>query len=259
MKNRLFFVAVFDKIRNLTRLCLVSMLVSIWGCATVYNPAAERNEIYFINDQEEVSIGKSIANDIIKKNKLINSRKELSYVRRVGKKIAQVCDRNYLNYHFYILDDNGMNAFSLPGGFVFLNRGIVEKTTEGELAFVIAHEVGHVCARHSVKRLQVALGASLIMGIVAKGVENDLLSRAVDVVYNVVSLGYSRKDEFLADSLAVKYTYKAGYDPHAGISLMSKLEKDDKNQYTVIFLRSHPPVKDRITNIKEKIKELDHK
>ena len=224
MRNRALYISILNKSGKLAALCFVFMLVFIWGCATVYNPATERNEIYFINDQEEVSIGKSIANDIIKKNKLINNKKELSYVRRVGKKIAQVCDRNYLNYHFYILDDNGMNAFSLPGGFVFLNRGIVEKTTEGELAFVIAHEVGHVCARHSVKRLQVALGASLIMGIVAKGVENDLLSRAVDVVYNVVSLGYSRKDEFLADSLAVKYTYKAGYDPHAGISLMSKLE-----------------------------------
>ncbi|OPX29464.1 MAG: hypothetical protein B1H08_03735 [Candidatus Omnitrophica bacterium 4484_171] len=259
MKNRLFSAAVFDKIRNLTRLCLVSMLVSIWGCATVYNPATERNEFYFINDRQEAAIGKSIANDIIKKNKLVKSRKELSYVRSIGKKIAQVCDRNYLSYHFYILDDSGMNAFSLPGGFVFLNRGIVEKTTEDELAFVIGHEIGHVCARHSVKRLQASLGAALVMGLVSKGIENDLLNRAVDIVYNVVSLGYSRKDELLADSLAVKYTYKAGYDPRAGISLMGKLEKDDKNQYTMIFLRSHPPVKDRINSIKEKIKELNRK
>ena len=258
MRIRLFSLVLLRKLKNLAVLCIVFILMSICGCATVYNPATDKNEVYFINDQQEIAIGRSIADSIIKKNKLIKNRKELSYVRRIGQRIAQVCDRNYLNYHFYIIDDKGMNAFSLPGGFIFLNQGIVEKTTEDELAFVIGHEIGHVCARHSVKRLQASLGASLIIGLVSKGIESDLLSRAVDIVYNVVSLGYSRKDEFLADSLAVKYTYKAGYDPHAGINLMKKLKKDEKNNYTMLFLRSHPPVKDRITNIEEKIKQINH-
>ncbi len=237
-------------------LLLLVILLGFYGCVTVYNPATQKEEIYFVSDEEEIAMGKNLAQEIINNNKIIRDRNKLAYLVKVGEEIANVCDRNYLDYHFYILDKEGMNAFSLPGGYIFVNDGLLEKTTEGELAFVLAHEIGHICARHSVKRLQASLGASIVLSLALKGIDDFLIKRAIDIVYNVVSLGYARKDEFLADALAVKYTYKAGYNPLRGISLMEKLKKNAHNDYTLVFLRSHPPVDERIANIKRKIEGL---
>ena len=254
MGSKFFPSFVFRKSANAAQVCLAFMIMFIWGCAEVYNSAGTgNNEFYFINDKQETAIGKAIARDIIKNNKLIRDKKELSYVRKIGRNIVQASSRNYLNYNFYVLDNDGMEAFSLPGGFIFLSYGIIEKTTKDELAFAIGHEVGHICARHPIKLLQDSLGTNAVMKLASKGAEDSLLNKAVDIVYNTVSLGYSYKDELLADSLAVKYTYNAGYNPEAGVSLMKKLREDKKNGYTFIFLHSHPPINERIKNIKEEI------
>jgi len=223
------------------------------GCVTVYNPATEKKEIYFIDDKSEVSIGKSIAPQVIKDNHIIKDYLLNKKVERIGEKIARVCDRDYLDYHFYIIDEKGINAFSLPGGYIFVNKEAVNALSENELAFVLAHEIGHVCARHAVKRLQASLGMNLVLSLALKDVESVVVRDAVDIIYNLVTLGYSRQDEFLADSLAVKYTYKAGYNPEAGVTLMEKLKRSKKNNYTLIFLRSHPPIPQRIKNIEDKI------
>ncbi|MCM8774144.1 MAG: M48 family metalloprotease, partial [Candidatus Omnitrophica bacterium] len=98
---------------------------------------------------------------------------------------------------------------------------------------------------------------NLILAIALKDVQSDLVKKAIDVMYNVIFLGYSRQDEFLADSLAVKYTIKAGYNPRSGLSLMEKLKKESDSQYTLAFLSSHPPIEERKKNIEEKIKEYD--
>jgi predicted Zn-dependent protease len=225
------------------------------GCATIYNPATQRTEYYFIDDTAEVTMGKNISQDITKENKVLNDPARLRYVRELGAKIAQVSDRNYLTYHFSILDEGGINAFSLPGGYIFVNKGLLDAADTEEVAFVLAHEIAHVAARHSVKRLQASLGMSLLLGLALKDVESTSINRAVNIVYNVVTLGYSRGDELLADSLAVQYMHRAGFNPQAGVSLMQKL-KESRNDYTLVFLSSHPPPEQRIKNIEEKIKLL---
>ncbi len=232
-------------------------LVVTVGCVTVYNPATEKKEIYFIDDKSEVSIGKSIAREVIRDNHIIKDYFLNKKVERIGEKIARVCDRNYLSYHFYIIDEKGINAFSLPGGYIFVNKEAVNVLSEDELAFVLAHEIGHVCARHAVKRLQASLGMSLVLSLALKDAESVLIRDATDIIYNLVALGYSRQDEFLADSLAVKYTYKAGYNPKAGVTLMEKLKRGTKSNYTLVFLRSHPPILERIKNIEEKIEAIN--
>ncbi|MFH1769003.1 MAG: M48 family metalloprotease [Candidatus Omnitrophota bacterium] len=232
------------------------LLILTLGCVTVYNPATQREEFYFIDTNTEVVIGKNIAGDIIKENKLITDKSKLNYLRSVGEKIARVSDRAYLQYEFYILDQEGINAFTLPGGYIFVNSDLLDKSSEDELAFVLAHEIGHVAARHSIKRLQATMGINLILSLALKDVDNILINNAVDIVYNAVSMGFARSDEFLADSLAVKYSDKAGYPPSAGISLMEKLKKEKTDDFTLIFLSSHPPVEDRIANIREKMNEL---
>jgi predicted Zn-dependent protease len=231
---------------------LISSLFLI-SCITIYNPATQKKEIYFITDKMEIMIGKNIANDILRKNKIIKDEKLTSYVNNVGKKIASVSDRNYLDYKFYILDNKEINAFALPGGFVFVNKGLMEKVDKEELAFVLGHEIGHICARHSIKRLQASLGISIILSLALKKPDYELIRRAIDIVYEVISLGYSRKDELLADSLGVKYMIKAGFNPQKAISLLKKLQKKENNKFALYFLRSHPPIEERIKNIQNQI------
>ncbi len=238
---------------------IISMFVLVSGCAEFYSSTVEstdNNEAYLISGRQETAIGRAISNRIIKDNKLIKNKTELSYVRSIGKKIIEAYGRNYPDYHFYIIDNNGMNAFALPGGFIFLSEGIVKKTDKDELAFVLGHEIGHIYARHPIKCLESSLGVNKVLELAVKNPDKDLLDKAVDIIYNSISLGYSQDNELEADSLAAQYAYKAGYDPRAGIRLMKKLKKDEGNSYTEIFLRSHPDIEERINNINKQINKL---
>lgn len=231
-------------------------LITMAGCVTIYNPATQREEMYFIDDNTEVALGKNIANDILKETKVIDDKKTTLELQELGIKVSQVSDRTYLKYKFYALADKEMNAFALPGGYVFVNSGLISRASKDELAFVVGHEIGHICARHSVKKLQASLGLSLLMSVALNKPDYQVIRRAVNIVYNLVALGYSRQDEFLADSLGVKYAYLAGYDPQGAISMLDKLEKEAKTDNSLIFFSSHPSHKDRIKNIQITIDKL---
>lgn len=225
------------------------------GCVTVYNPATQRNEMYFISEDSELAMGKKLADEVIKENKLIEDNTVVSALLQVAHEIARVCDRSNLTYHFYVIDNEEMNAFALPGGYIFVHKGLFDKVSRDELAFVLAHEIGHVSARHSVKRLQAAMGVNLLLNL-AFGNNAQSMQQALGIVYNVVSKGYSRQDEYLADTLAVKYTHRAGFDPYAGVSLMEKLQKEGAQGHPFVFLNSHPKSSDRIANIQDKILQI---
>ncbi len=232
-------------------------ILLLGGCVTIYNPATGQKEYYFINEKTEIMLGRNIAQDIIRTNKAYNDEKALSMVQNMGEKIGKSSHRNKLKYHFYILDEDTMNAFALPGGYIFVNKGLIDKITKDELAFVLAHEIGHITARHSLKRLQASLGMSLLFDIALGRAGDADVRQVVNIAYGVIASGYSRKDELLADSLAVRYSYAAGHNPGAAISLFNKMKEESREGYTPIFLRSHPIIADRIANVKEKIMVLD--
>ena len=233
----------------------MSLLVFVCGCSTIYNPATQRREIYFIDEKTEVSMGQKLASQILGEKKIVDDEHVLSYVREIGEAVASVSDRRTLTYHFYILDDKNVNAFALPGGYIFVNKGLLDYADRNELAFVLGHEIGHVCARHSVKRLQASLGLNLILDITLRNPRYGDVRRAVDVASGVVSAGYSRQDEFLADSLGVTYSARAGFVPEAGITMIEKLRKENARS-AFNFFSSHPPPEARIKNIRRKIEEI---
>lgn len=238
-----------------TFILVFSLLLA--GCITIYNPATQRKEYYFINEKTEIAIGRNVAQSIIKNNKIYDDAKTLAYLRGIGDKIGAISHRNDLDYNFYIIDEEEINAFALPGGYIFVNKGLIDKTDEDELGFVLAHEIAHISARHSLKKLQASLGLGLLIDIALGGSGYADVRRAVNIVYEIVSLGHSRKDELLADSLAVKYVYLANYDPEAALTLFDKMKKGKGKGNTLVFLRSHPLIEDRVANIKEKIKALN--
>jgi len=236
------------------------------GCATVYNPATERKEVIFINEETEVSLGRNVARQLAAEKALSSNLVQRSRVESIGRKIAQVCDRQTIKYEFSVLEDKEFNAVSLPGGFIYVNSGLADKLNDNELAFVIGHEVGHVAALHSIKKVQANFTMNIILSMAlaisgnkdAQGAEG--LANISSRVYDVIALGYSRQDEYQADKLGVKYAYKAGFDPHAGISALEKIKKEEALQPEVfVYLRSHPYADDRINSLKKEISKLPPK
>ena len=235
----------------------LSGLIFVMGCVSVYNPATEKKEIYFIDDRTEIGMGRNIAADLAVSNKMVQDEVMNRRVKNIGERIAAVSDRNSLTYNFAVIDSGEINAFAAPGGYIFVNRGLVEAVNDDELAFVLAHEIGHVCARHSVKRLQAALGFNLISSIALRNPEYRNIREGVNVIYNIISLGYSRQDELQADSLGIKYLVLAGYDSKGAVTMMEKLKEKSDRGYTFPFLRSHPPADERIQNIKAVIENTE--
>ena len=232
-------------------LCIFICL-SMQGCVTIDNPATGRKETLLIDTASEVSLGKDLDVRVQKKFKLYPDRDMQARLVFVGNRIAMVCDRQDLAYHFRIIDDKSLNAFALPGGFIYVHKGVMDAATDDELAAVLAHELGHVAARHSVKRLQANLGYQLLIGIAQGATGKQYVGDALTVVFDTVNLGYSRKDEYLADKLAVRYARRAGFNPFGLVSFFEKLEKEARG-FNLVFFSSHPPIKERIKNVREEI------
>ncbi len=235
-------------------LALCTLFLS--GCVTVYNPATERREMLFISTPWEVSLGQDMAAQVERKYKVLRDPEMQQRLDRIGSRIAAACDRQDVTYRFQIVDDKELNAFALPGGFVYVNGGLMRIANDDELAGVLAHEVGHVAARHSAKRLQSVLGYQLLSAIVFGIAGKAELAKATDVVYNLIDLGYSRGDEFTADELAVKYTLKAGYDPQGMVTFFGTLNRDAEERGSAappVFLSSHPPIDERIKHVESLI------
>jgi predicted Zn-dependent protease len=226
------------------------------GCTTIYNPATQKKEFILIDSKEEMALGRDMDKQIKKELKIFSDPAQLYRLNSIGKRIALVSDRRDIPYQFAVIDDKELNAFAIPGGFVYVNRGLMETATDDELACVVGHEVGHIAARHSVKRLQTDMGYQLLASL-ALGMSNkQSLSQAVNTVYNLVALGYSRNDELLADRLGVVYAKRANFNPYAMISFLQKLKKTAEkkgNSFNLVFLSSHPPLQQRIKNIEKVI------
>lgn len=230
----------------------VFILFSLNACVTIDNPATGRKETLLIDTASEVSLGKDLDIEVQKKFKLYTDQSMQDRLISIGNRIANVCDRKDLVYHFRIIDDKTLNAFALPGGFIYVHKGLMDVATNDELACVLAHELGHVAARHSAKRLQANLGYQLIIGIALGVTGKQYVGDALAVVFDTVNLGYSRKDEYLADRLAVRYAKRAGFDPMGMVSFFEKLEKEARG-FNLVFLSSHPPIKERIKNVRQEI------
>lgn len=237
-------------------------LFFLTGCATVYNPATNRQEAIFIDSAQEVQIGRSMAQEIVAQQYAPwNDPAEQRRLNEAGNKIVGASDRRDIIYHFQILDSPDYNAFALPGGYVYMFRGLYEKLDEDERAAVLAHEIAHVAAKHSVKHMQSALGYQLLVGLVLVGLgQKDIhvtrqIAGVSNTVFDLLSRGYSRQDELQADALAVRYLARAGYDPGAMARVLEFLMKEEGPGGRMFeILSTHPRMEERIRKIREEIR-----
>jgi predicted Zn-dependent protease len=239
------------------------MPLLLTSCATAFNPATGKREAVFLNAAAETKIGAGINNNIVSKLKLTSDAKYLARMKDITGKVLAGVDKRGIGYKVGVVADNGPNAFTIPGGYVYATTGLMDNVSDAELAAAIAHEVGHSEARHAVKQLEASIGYTTLMdvGYLLDPRKPDekkdwqYIRSGSDAVFSLVNLGYSRRDEYEADRLGVRYLLAAGYDPAGMISLMQKLKAgENKNDPKwLYFLRSHPYLDERILVVKEEI------
>ena len=222
------------------------------GCSTEYNLATEQQETLLYGTEKEVKIGESVARrfeqGLQQDNKIVSDVDVNNRVEKILERIVAVCDRKDLMYFIKVIDEEDIiNAVSLPGGYIYVYKGLIDKVkSDDELAGVIAHEVGHITAKHGMKRLQSLYGALLLQ--IASTQSNAEVAQGVNIALTSIFLEYSQRDEFEADRLGVKYLKRAGYDPKSMSSFLQKLrEEQDKaplKEYS--YWRTHPHLSQRI-------------
>jgi len=255
---------IFKKLGiRLLAFCLVSfyfvLTVFVSGCSSEYNLVTKKEEQYYYSTEKEIKMGQSINRQVEKELKFSEDPLDRKRVEDIGQKIAAVSDRKEIKYHFEVLADETVNAVSLPGGYIYVNTGLLEKVSnDDELACILAHEIGHIVARHHIKKLQAMQAYSVLRLLVAVTPQSSPeVGSAADVAFLEFLLGYSREDELLADQLGARYARLAGYDPHGMITFLTKLQ--DINRRMPLkgrtYYKTHPYVPDRIRVVKQELGE----
>jgi len=228
------------------------------GCSTEYNLATKEEEKYYYSTDQEVKMGQAINRQVEKEYKFASDPLQKKRVEDIGKKIVAVCDRRDIDYYFQVLEDDQVNAVSLPGGYVYVNSGLLDKVSnDDELACVLAHEVGHIVARHSIKKLQAVQGYSILRLLIAVTPGTAQAGTSADAAFTQLLLGYSREDELLADQLGARYAKLAGYNPHAMITFLEKLQDINRRSppQEKNYFKTHPYAPDRIRVVKQELGE----
>ncbi|MDD3149051.1 MAG: M48 family metallopeptidase [Candidatus Riflebacteria bacterium] len=182
---------------------------------------------------------------------------QLNRVGTVARRLIAHVERKDLTWHFAVLNTDEVNAFAAPGGYIYVTRGLLNMCKDdNELAGVIAHEMGHIDNKHSVRQAEKAgLMTALVMGLGLNKKTKDAAPFAAIAAY-FANLKFSRNDEYEADACAVKYSHAAGYDPNGIIGFFNKINNDSKASKVTKYFSTHPPTTDRINAVKKLIAKL---
>ncbi len=193
------------------------------------NPATGNADFVLMSEDKEISIGHEEHEKIMKSMPVYEDPELQAYVERIGQKVAATGDRPDLTYVFTIIDSPDINAFALPGGYIYINRGLIGfLNSEAELAAVLAHEIGHVTARHAVRQKAAATGAKLGAFVSAVATRSNTVGEVASLYGAAAISGYGREMELEADGFGAKYLFNAGYDPKAMIEVIGVLKNHER-------------------------------
>jgi predicted Zn-dependent protease len=239
-------------------------LFVLFSVSCAVNPVTGKRELSFYSEQDEIAIGQQTDGQIKQVYGIYNDPQLNKYVTDVGQSLAPHTHRSQLKYHFAVLDSPVVNAFAVPGGYVYVTRGILAlMNSEAELAVVLGHELGHVNARHSINRLseQMLFQMGLAVGSALNKTFADLAGIA-SMGVQLLFLKYSRDDERQADQLGVEYSREGGYNPGEMVAFFHSLEElgdlSGGRQSLPGFLSTHPLTSERIQNTKDMLIETDN-
>lgn len=235
-------------------LIIVTILTLLLSCATT-GPGGKKSVI-LISDSQEIGLGQEFDKQVRAESKILADQDWQNYFNEIGQKIVAVSDRPNIEYHFTVIESDDINAFATPGGYVYIYTGLLKlMTTEAELAAVTAHEISHIVARHSVKRLQQALGVNILYQIVVGESDSKTIQTAVGLGLSVALSGYSRANEREADEYGILYMANAGYNPYGAIDmfeLLASASEGQRNFFENMFA-THPETQERIDNARADI------
>lgn len=244
-------------------LALLAMLSFSWGCST--NPATGQRELVLMSPEREASVGKQAAAQVAEQIGLVAAPSLNAYVDQIGQRLAAFSPRKDVKYTFAIADMPEPNAFALPGGYIYVSRGLLAlSNSEAELANVIGHEIGHVAARHSAQRETRAMGVGILsaLGSVLAGVAGGAqAAQSVGQLTQAAGAGliasYGRDQERQSDDLGQRMAAAAGWDPNGMPFFLHSLQKDFKRRSggedrRPSFLDSHPMTGERVAATRER-------
>src|ERR1700690_3510910 len=216
----------------------------------------------FYSLEHEIQLGKQLSAEVERQAKFINDPVVTEYVNRVGQNLVRNSDAQ-VPFTIKVIDSDVVNAFALPGGFFYVNSGLIlHADEESELAGVMAHEIAHVCARHGTKQATkgeiVQLASIPAMIFIPYSWAGYALYQGMNFMIPVTFLKFSRDAEREADYLGLQYMYKAGYDPNAFVAFFEKVQSDEKKQPGTIpkIFSTHPPTPDRIEAAQKEISTI---
>jgi predicted Zn-dependent protease len=205
---------------------VLSVLLMLQGCAV--NPVTGKQDFVMMSESQELAMGSQANAQINQQMSMVESAALQSYVQRVGEGLARNSHRSNLEYHFKVVDSADINAFALPGGYIFMNRGLMAYlNSEAELAAVLGHEIGHVTARHGVRQQSMAMGSGLLGQLVTIGTGVQAAGDLSNLLGSALVKGYGRDMELQADGLGAEYLARSGYRPDAVLEVIGVLKDQD--------------------------------
>jgi predicted Zn-dependent protease len=244
-------------------LALLALFATVSSCST--NPATGKRQIALISEAQEIAMGREANQQVVQSLGLLEDQQVQSYVSRLGKQLAANSERPNLPWTFGVVDDPVVNAFALPGGFIYVTRGLMTHlTSEAELVSVLGHEIGHVTGRHSVEQMSKAQLAQI--GFIAGMVLKPELAQFGDLAQTglgLLFLKYGRDDEREADDLGLRYLAREQYDPREMAKVFETLQRVSQVQAQTQrqgripnWLSTHPTPENRIARISQQVSEL---
>ncbi|MEM7195981.1 MAG: M48 family metalloprotease [Pseudomonadota bacterium] len=216
-----------NRIEAFRGIFLVLILTIISGCAT--NPVTGRSDIVLMSESQEIELGRKHHRQVLQQYPVYNDKELQNYVSALGQRLADASHRSHLDFSFTVLDSPEVNAFALPGGYIYITRGIMSyMNSEEELAGVLGHEIGHVTARHSVRQQTAQTGAGLVSMGVAILTGRRAAAQAIGQAASALTSGYGRSHELEADRLGAEYLARIGYDPEQMLGVIGILKDQEE-------------------------------
>ena len=216
------------------------VFVSLMFCGCAVNPVTGQNQLMLISPAQESQIGAQYAPEIEKQlGGRIENKTLQNYINGVGRNISRISHMPDLDFSYVALESDIVNAMALPGGYVFITKGMLEKLdSEAQLAAILAHETAHVTARHSAQAMTTQIGMNIILSTVSQKTSAGAMDIA-RIGSQLIGLKYSREHETQADTVGLDYLVKAGYAPFAAVETMEMLQKQNEVR-PIEFFSSHP-------------------
>ncbi|MCP3687101.1 MAG: M48 family metalloprotease [Gammaproteobacteria bacterium] len=250
--------------------CIFTFALAAVGCAV--NPVTGKNDLVTISEAEEVKQGASYHQQILEQYGVYDNAELQAYVNNIGQMLAKKSHRSQLKFYFTVLDSPQINAFALPGGYIYITRGIMAYlNSEAEIAGVLGHEIGHVTARHSVRQQSGQLASALLNVVVAATTGSESLAQLSSHLSTGIVRGYGRDHELEADELGAQYLHETGYNPESMLEVigvlkdqeiyekaLAKKQNREANIYHGVY-STHPKNDSRLQTVVRAAKKLSSK